>query len=175
MNSQTTKKLGVVHVYPSERERSRTNAKYADVGVATESPVVIDDDGDDNQNYIADVEDFEEGFAGEDKEQLETATASARKVFTTWTDILQQVAEEQRDEVLLSSSVVADGGAFRKSQRNYYINKSRHKPNLELCDKCGQYSQTRHSKSHVNSAAVASLSMARLRAMNLATCGWLVV
>ncbi|KAI9911788.1 hypothetical protein PsorP6_009414 [Peronosclerospora sorghi] len=144
MNSQTTKKLGVVRaavrekvrkeiiasrtgsqkkdmttreqyisriVDPSERERSRTNATFADVGVATESPVVIDDDGDDNRNDIADVKNVEEGFAGEDDEQLETATASARKVFTTWTDILQQVAEEQCDEVLLSSFVVADGGA----------------------------------------------------------------
>ncbi|KAI9895414.1 hypothetical protein PsorP6_019015 [Peronosclerospora sorghi] len=92
MNSQTTKKLGVVRaavreknrkeiialrkgsqkkdmtnreqyisriVDPSERERSRTNATFADVGVATESPVVIDDDGDDNRRDIADVEDVE--------------------------------------------------------------------------------------------------------------------
>ncbi|KAI9913838.1 hypothetical protein PsorP6_005878 [Peronosclerospora sorghi] len=87
-------------VDPSERERSRTNATFADVGVATESPVVIDHDGDDNRNDIADVEDVEEGFAGDDDEQLETATASARKVFTTWTDILQQVAEEQCDETV---------------------------------------------------------------------------
>ncbi|KAI9921174.1 hypothetical protein PsorP6_000411 [Peronosclerospora sorghi] len=120
MNPQTTKKLGVVRAAVREKDRkeiiasragsqkkdmttreqyisrirSRTNATFADVGVATEAPVVIDDDGDDNRNDIADVEDVEEGFAGEDDEQLETATASARKVFTTWTDILQQVAEE---------------------------------------------------------------------------------
>ncbi|KAI9919574.1 hypothetical protein PsorP6_017535 [Peronosclerospora sorghi] len=138
MNSQTTKKIGVVRaavrekdrkeiiasrmgsqkkdmttreqyisriVDPPERERSRTNATFADVGVATESPVTT------IGTYIADVEDVEEGFTGQDDEQLETASASARKVFTTWTDILQQVAEEQRGEVLLSSSVVADGGA----------------------------------------------------------------
>ncbi|KAI9918141.1 hypothetical protein PsorP6_012663 [Peronosclerospora sorghi] len=144
MNSQTTKKLGVVRdavrekdrkeiiasrrgsqkkdmttreqyishiVDPSERDRSRTNATFADVVVATESSVVTDHDGDDNRNDIADVDDVEEGFSGEDDEQLETATASARKVFATWTDILQKVAEEKRDEVLLSSSVVADGGA----------------------------------------------------------------
>ncbi|KAI9906141.1 hypothetical protein PsorP6_014132 [Peronosclerospora sorghi] len=88
----TTREQYISHIVdPSEIERSRTNATLADVGVDTESPVVIDDDGDDNRNDIADLEDVEEGFAGEDDEQLETATASARKVFTTWKDILHQV------------------------------------------------------------------------------------
>ncbi|KAI9919683.1 hypothetical protein PsorP6_017517 [Peronosclerospora sorghi] len=114
MNSQTIKKFGVVRADVREKDRkeiiaSRTGSQMK--GVATESLVVIEDDGDDNRNDIADVEDVEEVFAVEDDEQLETASASARKVFTTWTGILQQVAEEQRDEVLLSSSVVADGGA----------------------------------------------------------------
>ncbi|KAI9921873.1 hypothetical protein PsorP6_002003 [Peronosclerospora sorghi] len=121
MNSQTTKNLGVVRETVREKDRkeiiaSRKGYQKKDMTTREQyisriSPVVIDDDRDDNRNDISDVKDVEEGFAGEDDEKLETAIASARKVFTTWTDILQQVAEEQRDEVLLSSSIVADGGA----------------------------------------------------------------